>query len=64
MFFWHPKWGFAAIELKIGKDRARPDQLAVLAELRDAGAVTAVVYPKDWEAIILLLCGRGAPVQV
>lgn len=64
LLLWHSRWGFAAIELKIGKDKARDDQLAVLAELAAAGAVTAVVYPADWQAIILMLCGRGAPVRV
>lgn len=64
LWLWHSTWGFAAIELKIGKDKARADQLDVLAGLARAGAATAVVYPKDWEAIILLLCGRGAPGQV
>jgi hypothetical protein len=50
--------------LKIGKDKARPDQVEVLAELAAAGAATMVAYPKDWEAVILLLCGRSVPGQV
>lgn len=58
LFLWHPKWGFAAVELKIGKDKPRPDQLAVLRELRAAGAVVGVAYPADWEALILMFAGR------
>lgn len=58
LFLWHPRWGFAAIELKIKPDKARPDQLACLAELAAAGAVRMVAYPADWEDVLRLLAGR------
>jgi VRR-NUC domain len=59
LFLWHPLNGFAALELKVGKDHATDEQLAVLASLAAAGAVTAVVYPKDWESLLSILRGSG-----
>lgn len=59
LFLWHPLNGFAALELKVGKDKASPEQLAVLAELQAAGAQVGVVYPKDWEALLDLLKGNA-----
>lgn len=49
LFLWHPRHGFAAIELKVGKDKATPEQTKVLASLAAAGAATMVAYPADLE---------------
>lgn len=58
---WHSKWGFVAIELKVGRDQAKPEQLAVLTELADAGASTMVAYPADLAELTVLLGGRLSP---
>ena len=55
MFLWHPTLGFLAVELKVGKDKATPEQLQVLAELEAAGARTMVAFPSDLDALVLLL---------
>jgi hypothetical protein len=55
---WHPRHGFAAIELKVGKDIATPEQIAVLVSLREAGARTMIAYPNDLDQVIKLLLGR------
>lgn len=51
-FFWHPRYGFAAIECKTAADgRSKADQARrvrqaeVLAELAAAGAATLMAYP-------------------
>lgn len=49
LFMWHPNRGFFAVELKVGKDEATDEQVAVLASLGAAGARTAVWYPHDLE---------------
>lgn len=58
LFGWHPAHGFAGIELKVGPDTATVEQLAVLEELKAAGAQTMVAYPEDLDALKRLL--RGA----
>lgn len=55
IFAWHPRRGFAGVELKVGRDKATAEQLAVLAELHAAGARTMVAYPADFDALRALL---------
>ncbi len=52
--------GFVALELKVGADKATPEQIAVLAKLARAGARTMVAWPHDLEAVVALL--RPHPV--
>lgn len=59
LWLWHPAHGFAAIEVKVGKDRPSPEQEAVLASLAAAGARTMVAYPAEFDAVTRLL--RGFP---
>ena len=56
---WHPVHGFAAVELKVGRDKATPEQLQVLAELEAAGAATMVAFPHDLDALTSLLRPSG-----
>jgi hypothetical protein len=58
LFLWHPRHGFAAIELKVGADKPTAEQLAALASLAAAGAATLVAYPDDWPEVERLLRGR------
>lgn len=58
---WHPSRGFVAIELKVGNNQATPEQTAVLAELKAAGARTMVAYPRDLDAVKDLLTSEPAP---
>jgi len=58
LFLWHPKHGFVALELKVGRNQPTPEQLEVLAELQAAGARTMVAWPDDLDAVIALLGGR------
>lgn len=58
LFMWHPAAGFAAIELKVGKNQPTPEQLEVLAELEAAGARTMVAWPADLDALAALLNPR------
>lgn len=60
LFLWHPRHGFAAIELKVGRDKATDEQLQVLAELEAAGAQTMVAYPADVYDLKTMLQGRAA----
>jgi len=55
LFLWHPRRGFAAVELKVGRDKPSEEQTAVLAELEAAGARVLVAYPADLEALRDLL---------
>lgn len=55
LWLWHPTKGFAAIELKVGKNAATLEQLNVLASLSVAGARTMVAWPHDLEAVKILL---------
>ena len=64
LFVWHHRHGFAAIELKVGRDDATPEQLAVLCELHEAGAAVMVAYPHDWPAVEALLQGKGDRCQL
>lgn len=70
LLFWAPARGFVAIELKVGRDKPRPAQLAVLASLEAAGARVMVAYPEDFDKIADLLRHRrltveaGVPEQV
>lgn len=58
LLLWHRQHGFAAFELKVGKNVATPEQLAVLATLDAAGARTMVAYPQDWDTVVAVLQGR------
>lgn len=58
LWLWHPQHGFLAIEVKIHPDKAKPEQLEVLAELAAAGARTLVAYPEDWDTVEAALKGR------
>lgn len=61
LFLWHHRHGTAAVELKVGKDSATPEQLLVLDSLARAGVRTMVAYPADFEAVTVLLKGeRGS----
>lgn len=64
LFAWHPRHGFAAVELKVGADKATPEQTQVLAELAAAGAATMVAYPHDLPALQSLLSPRRAGTGV
>lgn len=55
LFLWHHRRGFAAIELKVGRDTASAEQVAVLAALHSAGARTLVAYPDDFDVVRALL---------
>ncbi len=55
MFLWHPIHGFAALELKVGVDKATPEQTQVLAELEVAGAAVMVAYPHHLPEVQRLL---------
>ncbi len=59
LFAWHPIHGFVGIELKVGVDKATPEQVEVLAELQVAGARTMVAYPHHLPEVQGLL--RPAP---
>lgn len=59
LFLWHAKHGFAAFELKVGKNVATPEQLEVLAELAAAGARTLVAYPADLDVVHAVLAGKA-----
>lgn len=59
LFLWHPRHGFVAVELKVGKDKPTPDQIAVLASLAAAGARTMVAYPADLDALRAMLSGAS-----
>lgn len=58
IFAWHPRHGFVALELKVGRNQPTAEQLEVLAELRAAGARTLVAWPDDIDDVIALLGGR------
>ncbi len=55
IYGWHPRRGFCAIEVKVGKDKATDEQLAVLASLEAAGARTMVAYPHQLDEVKDLL---------
>lgn len=57
IFAWHPRHGFAAIELKSQRGTVRPEQVEVLAQLEAAGARTMVARPSDVDAVVALLRG-------
>ncbi len=58
LFCWHPRHGFAAIELKSERGKVRPEQAEVLHQLEAAGARTLIARPSDIDTVISLL--RGA----
>lgn len=64
LFLWHPRHGFAAVELKVGKDKVRSDQAEVLVSLAVAGARTLVAYPGDLETLRRMLAGEVYPTGV
>jgi hypothetical protein len=55
LLLWHPRHGIAAIELKVGRNRPTPEQLAVLRSLEAAGAKVLIAWPDDFEAVRALL---------
>ncbi len=57
LWLWHPRHGFAAIEVKVHPDVPTPEQLAVLQDLAKAGARTLVAYPEDWDKVQAVLRG-------
>lgn len=59
LFCWHPRHGFVALELKVGRNQPTDEQLEVLAELEAAGARTMVAFPEDLDAVHALLAGGG-----
>lgn len=62
LWLWHHRHGFAAIELKVGRDTPTAEQTSVLVSLAAAGAQTLVAYPDDWPLVERLL--RGIPLDV
>jgi len=58
LFLWHPTKGFAAIELKVGKNQPTEEQEAILASLEAAGARVMVAWPVDLELVKNLLGKR------
>lgn len=63
LFLWHPKHGFAAIELKVGRNRVTPEQVEVLRSLERAGARILVAYPPELPAVQALLTGQLEDVE-
>lgn len=59
LFLWHPRRGFAGIELKVKPDLPTQAQLDVLAELEAAGGATCVAYPEEFGRVQELLIGHG-----
>lgn len=56
LFAWHEKQRRCiAIELKVGRDKPSPEQLAVLASLEAAGVATMVARPEDLPAVQYML---------
>lgn len=62
LFLFHPRRGFVALELKVGKNAATDEQVEVLAGLAAAGARTMIAYPHDLAAVTALL-GTGGQEQ-
>lgn len=63
LFLWHHRHGFAAIELKVGKDTATVEQQVVLAQLAAAGAAVMVAYPSDFERLQIWLRTGVQPAE-
>lgn len=59
LLLWSASRGFVAVEVKVGKDKATPEQVDVLASLAAAGARTMVVYPSDLDALAAVLSERA-----
>lgn len=56
LFLWHPRQvRFAAVELKVGKDKPTDEQLEVLGQLGASGASTMVAYPRDLDRLSEML---------
>lgn len=55
LLLWKAGAGFVALELKVGRNKPTDEQLAVLAQLEDAGARTAVAWPDDIEQVQRML---------
>jgi hypothetical protein len=60
LFLWHPTHGFAAIELKAGRNTPSEEQSEILAQLQAAGARTMVAWPDDLDDVMAILQGRFA----
>ena len=63
LLLWHPKHGFAAIELKVGRNRVTAEQVEVLRSLERAGARILVAYPSELPAVQALLTGQLEDVE-
>ena len=57
LLLWRAGRGFVAVELKVGRDVATAEQVAVLASLAAAGARSIVAYPADLAALQAVLAG-------
>lgn len=60
LFLWHHRHGFAAIELKVGKDEPTFEQGVILGQLAAAGAKVMVAWPADFDVVRSLLEGGEA----
>jgi hypothetical protein len=58
LFLWHHRHGTAAFELKVGRNTATDEQVAVLEQLRAAGVAVMVAYPDDFDAVVSILQGK------
>lgn len=59
LFLWHPRDArFAAIECKVLPNRATPEQLDVLAQLKASGADVMVAFPEDFDEVQRMLTRR------
>ena len=58
LLLWKAGMGFVGLELKVGKDKPTPEQLAVLDTLEAAGAKALVAYPEDLAALQALFASR------
>jgi hypothetical protein len=71
LFFWHPRYGFVAIECKAASDGSgqvaearRQRQAEVLAELHAAGAAVLMAYPHHLAEVQAILRPKNlAPTQ-
>lgn len=61
LFLWHEKdQRQLAVEIKVGRDTAKPEQIEVLASLERAGIETHVWYPDDFDEAARVLARRRA----
>jgi len=55
LLFWKADKGFVGVEIKVGRDKPTPEQVAVLASLAAAGARTMVCRPEDFDTLAAML---------